>query len=417
MVRRLSRREFLTHSAAGLAGLGLAACGDNTKPSPVSGLGIGIVGLGGQGAGTHLLQLLARTDVRIVGVADVDTAKVDAATAMGADIAGYQDYRELLARSDIDAVVVATPDHWHAKASIDAANAGIHVYCEKPISLTIAEGRRMVEAVQANGIAFQTGSQQRSNAQFPLACEIVRNGRIGQLTSIEVGVWPGPFEPPVPTVPAPVTLDWDMWLGPAPVVPYHPWRAARTFRYFRDYAGGALADYGAHEIDIAQWGAGYDLSGPAKVRATGTFPAGNAFDAPTAFDVMYTYGNGVTVHLTTTDDLWFAQFFGSDGWVKVTGAGIEASRPEILEFQLGSGAIKLAGEGGHYDNWFAAIAYGTPPVAHVEIGHRTASMCHLANIAIALGRELTWDPDAESFIGDAEANGLLSRPQRAPWML
>lgn len=416
MGRRLSRRSFLIHSAGGLAGLGLAACGDNLAGTAVSGLGIGIIGVGSQGAG-HLAQLLGRTDVRIVAVADVDTAKVEAAVAMGAGIAGYQDYRELLARSDIDAVVVATPDHWHAKASIDAANAGRHVYCEKPVSLTIAEGRRMVEAVRANGIAFQTGSQQRSNAQFPLACEIVRNGRIGQLMSIEVAVWPGPFELPVPAVPVPATLDWDMWLGQAPAVPYHPWRAARTFRYFRDYAGGALADYGAHELDIAQWGAGYDRSGPAKVRATATFHAGNGFETPTAFDVSYTYANGVTVHLTTTDDLWFAQFFGSDGWVKVTGAGIEASRPEILEFVLGSGAIKLAGDGGHYDDWFAAIANGTLPAADVEIGHRTASMCHLANIAIGLGRELTWDPDAERFVGDAEADAQLSRPQRAPWML
>ena len=417
MARRFSRRDFLTRSAVGLAGLGLAACGDNLRGSPASGLRIGIIGLGSQGAGTHLAQLLARTDVRIVGVADVDTAKVDAAVAMGADLAGYQDYRELLSRSDLDAVVVATPDHWHAKASIDAANSGRHVYCEKPVSLTIAEGRRMVEAVRANGIAFQTGSQQRSNAQFPLACEIVRNGRIGQLTSIEVGVWPGPFELPVPTSPAPITLDWEMWLGQAPEVPYHPWRAARTFRYFRDYAGGALADFGAHELDIAQWGAGYDHLGPAKVRGTAVFPAGNGFEMPTTWDVTYTYANGVTVHLTTTDDLWFATFMGSDGWVKVTGAGIEASRPDILEFNLGAGAIKLAGDGGHYDNWFSAIANGTLPIADVEIGHRTASMCHLANIAITLGRELTWDPEAEQFVGDAEANTFVSRVQRVPWML
>jgi predicted dehydrogenase len=311
--------------------------------------------------------------------------------------------------------VIATPDHWHAKATIDAAKAGIHVYCEKPLSLTIAEGRRMVEAVRASGIVLQTGSQQRSSTQFPLACEIVRNGRVGQLLSIEVGVWPGPFELPVPTLPQPATLDWDMWLGQAPVAPYHTWRAARTFRYFHDYAGGALADYGAHELDIAQWGAGYDRSGPTKVRGTATFPAGNFFEAPISFDVNYTYANGVTVHLTTTDDLWFAQFTGTDGVVKVSGAGVEASRPEILEYELGSGETKLAGQGGHYDNWFDAIVNGTRPIADVEIGHRSATMCHLGNIAIALGRELTWDPDAERFVGDDEANTLVSRPQRPPW--
>ncbi len=381
------------------------------------GLGIGVIGVGTQGTGAHLFGLLQRPDLRVVAVADVDALRVDAALAMGPGMIGYRDYRELLARDDIDAVVIATPDHWHAKASIDAANAGKHVYCEKPLSLTIAEGRRMVDAARANDIAFQTGSQQRSSELFQRACEIVRNGRIGQLVSMEVTVWPPPVEPALPAVPQPDTLDWEMWLGQCAVVPYHQLRAGPTFRYFRDYAGGSLTDYGGHELDIAQWGAGTDLSGPTRVRGTATYQTGNFFEAPVAFDVTYTYGNGVTLHLTTSDELWSVQFIGADGWIKINWDGITASRPELLEWKLGSGAVVLATKTGHFDDWFEAMASGARPIADVEIGHRTATMCHLGNIAIELGRELTWDPVAEAFVGDAEANARVSRPQRAPWAL
>ncbi|MBL0215844.1 MAG: Gfo/Idh/MocA family oxidoreductase [Myxococcales bacterium] len=410
--RSPARREFLIQSAAAIAGLAVG-CGDNRTPS--AGLRLGVIGVGRQGTG-HLDELLKRSDVHVVAVADVDATHLAAATALSRDLVAYRDYRELLARIDLDGVVIATPDHWHARTAIDAANAGKHVYCEKPLTLTLAEGRKMVDAARVNGIAFQTGSQLRSLRQFQLACEIVRNGRIGQLLSIETAVSPGPFQGGLPAaLPQPATLDWDLWLGQCPEVPYHQLRADWTFRYFHDYAGGAITDLGAHELDIAQWGAGYERSGPTKIRGTATFAPGNFFETPTTFDVTFTYDNGVTLHLTTTDGDWSVEFTGTDGWIRLIGATLEASRPELLDYVLGSGAIVLATTTGHYENWFGAIANGTVPVADVEIGHRTASICHLANLAIELGRELTWDPIAEAFVGDAEADARRSRPQRAPW--
>ena len=412
--RSPARREFLIQSAAAIAGLAVG-CGDNPPPSDGLGLRLGVIGVGRQGTG-HLEELLKRSDVHVVGVADVDAAHLAAASERSRDLVTYRDYRELLTRIDLDGVVIATPDHWHARTAIDAANAGKHVYCEKPLTLTLAEGRKMVNAARANGIAFQTGSQLRSLRQFQLACEIVRNGRIGQLLSIETAVSPGPFQGGVPApVPQPATLDWDLWLGQCPARPYHQLRADWTFRYFHDYAGGAITDLGAHELDIAQWGAGYERSGPTTIRGTATFAPGNYFETPTTFDVHFTYDNGVTLHLTTTEGDWSVEFTGTDGWIRLNGATLEASRPELLDYVLGSGAVVLATTTGHYENWFGAIANGTVPVADVEIGHRTASMCHLANLAIELGRELTWDPIVEAFVGDAEADARRSRPQRAPW--
>ena len=401
----------MVQGSAAIAGLAVA-CGDNRRPN--SRLGVGVIGVGGHGTG-HLGELLKRSQVQVIAVADVDATHVEAAIAMRNGLVGYRDYRDLLARPDIDAVVIATPDHWHVKASIDAANAGKHIYCEKPLTLRIAEGRTLVDVVQARGVAFQTGSQQRSFWQFQKACELVRNGGIGQLMSIETVIPEGPFHEAVSAEPQPDTLDWDMWLGQCAVVPYHQLRAGSTFRFFRDHGGGNITDIGAHELHIAQWGAGYDRSGPTKVRGTATYRPGNAFESPIRFDVTFTYDNGVTLRLGNTDSTWLVQFNGSDGWVKVHWDGLEASRPEILDYEPGSGAVVLKTTQDHYDNWFDAIENGTPTIADVEAGHRSATICHLANIAIDLGRELTWDPVAEQFPGDAEANARRSRPQRAPW--
>jgi len=408
-----ARRDFLVQSAAALAGLGIG-CGDN-KVAPGSRIGMGFIGIGGFGTNAHLTSLLERSDVEVIAVADVDATRIDAARALSRRIVGYRDYRELLARPDIDAVVVATPDHWHALASIDAANAGKHVYCEKPLTLTVAEGRAMVTAARANGIAFQTGSQQRSREEFHKACEIVRNGGIGALVGIEAVIASGPVLPAEPAGELPDTFDWDTWLGPAPEVPYHQVRAGATFRYFRDYSGGTITDIGAHELDIAQWGAGRDGSGPTTIRGTATFSPDNFYESPVAFDVQYTYDDGVTLHLTSTDSTWFVRFTGTDGDLLVYLGVLEASRPEILDYELGAGAIGLVRSRDHYRNWLDAIEHGTTPICDVEIGHRSATMCHLANLAIETGRTLTWDPAAERFVGDPAADALLSRPARAGW--
>jgi len=350
----------------------------------------------------------------VIAVADVEVDNVERARARSSRIVGYRDYRELLARSDIDGVVVATPDHWHVPVSIAAADAGKHVYCEKPLTLTVAEGRALVDAVRANDIAFQTGSQQRSTEEFQLACELARCGRLGELVRVETEFAEGPTMAPVPAAPQPATLDWDTWLGPAPEVPYHQLRAGATFRYFRDYSGGAITDLGAHELDIVGWGTGNDRSGPVSVAGTATFDPG-FYETAVTFAVDYTYASGLAVHMTSTTGMWFVRFVGTDGEVTVYRGGIEASRPELLDYELGSGDVVLETSRDHYGNWLAAIETGTRPICDVEVGHRAATMCHLANIAIATGRTLMWDPLAEQFVDDAEADALLSRTPRAGW--
>lgn len=409
------RREFLKGTTAVLA----SACGGRDRPvPPTARLGIGMIGVGGFGTG-HLAYLLENPRFEVRAVADPEMTRVEAAVARTRGRAlGYRDYRELLARDDVDAVVIATPDHWHAKVSIDAANAGKHVYCEKPVTVSVAEGRAMVDAVRANDIAFQTGSHQRSIEHFQLACEIVRNGRIGQLQRMEVMIPAGPVTPPEPANPQPETLDWDLWLGPAPSATYHQLRAAGTFRYFRDYGGGTITDLGAHELDIAQWGAGRDATSPATIVGTGTFEPGNFFESATVFDVRYTYNDGLELRLRDTTGIWSIQFFGTDGDILVAPGGIlQASRPELLDYELGSGAVVLENSRDHHANWADAILEGTLPICDVEIGHRSATLCHLANIAIETGRTLTFDPIAERFMGDPAADMLLSRPYREGWEL
>jgi predicted dehydrogenase len=272
-----------------------------------------------------------------------------------------------------------------------------------------------VNAVRANRIAFQTGSQQRSSAEFQLACEIVRNGRIGQLQRVEALIPGGPVTAPEPANPQPDTLDWDLWLGPAPSTAYHQLRAAGTFRYFRDYSGGTITDLGAHELDIAQWGAGRDATGPTTIAGSGRFEPGNFFESPTELDVVYTYDDGLEVRLRNTTGIWSIQFFGTEGEILVALGTLQASRPELLEYELGSGAVALETSRDHHVNWFDAIRDGTVPICDVEIGHRSASLCHLANIAIDTGRTLAFDPTAERFIDDPAADLLLARRYREGW--
>ncbi|HEU0036471.1 MAG TPA: Gfo/Idh/MocA family oxidoreductase [Kofleriaceae bacterium] len=410
----MNRREFVTRSSAALAALGLARCS-----SPNRRIGLGVIGVGGFGGSAyHLGYYVASPRVDVIAVADPEAAHVDAAIAYAhGRPAGYRDYRELLARDDIHAVVIVTPDHWHAKLAIEAAAAGKHVYCEKPLTLTVAEGRAIVDAALRAGIVFQTGSEQRSGEEFHLACEIVRNGRIGTLVRIEASSYGTPIMPAEPANPQPATLDWDLWLGPAPAVPYHQLRAAGTFRYFRDYSGGTITDLGAHELDIAQWGAGTERTGPTQVRGTGVFPADSFYETATEFDIEYTYASGLVLRFFSSAGPWPVRFVGTDGEVSVDNGSITASRPEILDYELGSGDVVLPRSRDHIGNWLDAIEHGTPTIADAEIGHRSATLCHLGNIAIDTGRTLTWDPATEQFVGDADANARLSRPYRAGWEL
>ncbi|MCC6671124.1 MAG: Gfo/Idh/MocA family oxidoreductase [Planctomycetes bacterium] len=419
MSTSLSRRAFL-HSAAA------AVTAPWVRTSPWSGrrlaanerIGIGVIGVGDLGGGGHHLgRLLRLPEVEVVAVCDVDAQRVQAAVdKCEGRASGHKEYRELLDRKDVDAVVIVTPDHWHALQAIDACAAGKDVYCEKPLTLTVAEGRAITAAAQRFGRVFQTGTQQRSDQRFRWACELVRNGRIGRVQTVTAVLGSAPFSAPEPDAEVPPHLDWDLWLGPAPRVPYNPRRCHYQFRWFYDYSGGKLTDWGAHHIDIVQWGLGAELSGPLSVHGTGTWPADNFFETATEFDVHYEYPGGVRVHVTSRGENGVT-FRGSEGEVFVSRGAIRANPKEILDTRSGTMPVKLPVSTDHHADWLRCIRTRAQPICHAEIGHRSATACHLGNIALLLGRKLYWDAQRERFQGDPDADRLLTKPMRAPWSL
>jgi predicted dehydrogenase len=398
--------------------------------SPNDRPGIGLIGCGGMGkadatnAGKH---------GDIVAVCDVDDSRAAAAAekfTVGSRVpAAYSDFRKLLERSDIHAVVNATPDHWHSLINIAAARAGKDVYSEKPLTLTIGEGRRVVEAVRKHGIVLQTGTQQRSSQRFRLACELVRNERIGKLRQAEVWLPAGPREGPFTAAPVPQGLNWDFWLGQAPQVDYVPQRCHTFFRYWYDYSGGTMTDWGAHHNDIAYWAIG--LVAPREVEGTPLAePIPGGYTAISEYDVRCTYANGVGLRIRTTkDDNIFGtalrpagqhngiRFEGSDGWIWVNRSGISASDPALLQEPLPEGSVRLPVSGNHMLNFFDCVRSRGLPICDVETGHRSATICHLGAIALRSGLKLTWDSDAERFTGPdaAEADRYLIRTMREPY--
>ncbi len=416
----LSRRSFLKTSAAASTLFAAPyfvparAFGANER------IVTGHIGLGPQGK-VNLKALLKNA----AAVCDVDKNRAAQAAKMVTDGGNkcevFGDYRKLLDRKDIDAVVVCTPDHWHALATIHACQAGKDVYCEKPLSLTILEGRQMVEAARANKRVVQTGSQQRSDARFRQACEYVRSGRIGQVKEVLVGI-PGPNHPKsaVPDSDPPSELDYEMWLGPAPQRPYNVNRVHYNFRFFWDYSGGQMTNFGAHHIDIAQWGLGMDASGPVSTEGAATFvPDRSICEVTRTCRVTHTYANGIKmiVGQGEKDIPDGVTFIGDKGRIAVTRGKIESDPADLLKTPLGEGDTRLYASGNHHADFLACIKSRQNPVADVEIGHRTATICHLGNIALRLGRKLTWDPSHEQITGDDEAAKWVSRPYRAPWKL
>jgi predicted dehydrogenase len=333
------------------------------------------------------------------------------------------DYRRMLDRKDIDAIVVSTPDHWHALMAIDACRAGKDVYCEKPLTLFVTEGRRMVEVARETGRIMQTGSQQRSDDRFRQACELVRNGKLGQIKSVLVGI-PKPNFPPlakaVPDSDPPSELNYDLWLGPAPLRPYNANRVHYNFRFFFDYSGGQMTNFGAHHLDIAQWGMGMDDTGPVAIEGTGTFPPEKHLcEVTNTCRVTYTCANGVQIILgqQQKDIPDSVTFIGEKGKIHVTRQKITADPPELLKTELTSSDIRLPVSKDHYANFLNCIKSRERPICDVEIGHRTATVCHLGNISLRLGRKIQWDPAKEQIVGDADAAAMLTRPYREPWKL
>ncbi len=369
----------------------------------------------------------------LMAVCDVDEGHAEAAakqfTRDGRAPARYSDFRKVLERDDIQVIIQATPDHWHTLVNMAAVRAKKDVYGEKPLTLTIDEGRRLAQAVRENRAVLQTGSQQRSDRRFRLVTELVRNGRLGKLRQVTVylpaGLRGGPFAPS----PAPAGLNWDYWLGQAPRVDYVKERCHTTFRYWLDYSGGTMTDWGAHHNDIARWAIG--LEGPvaieAQVRAE---PVPGGYTAISEYEVVFTYANGVRhIVKTTPDDNIFGgvvkrdgqrnglRFEGTDGWIWVNRGDLEASDEALLSTPLPASAPRLEVSNDHMGNFFECVRTRRDPICHVEVGHRSASMCHLAAIALALRRKLEWDPAREQFIGDgsAQANARIAREQRRPY--
>jgi predicted dehydrogenase len=365
-------------------------------------------------------------------VCDVDS-KVFAMAVKRVEEAGHKpsvfgDYRRLLERKDIDAVVLSVPDHWHALMTIDACRAGKDVYCEKPLTLFVAEGRKMVEVARQTGRVVQTGSQQRSDARFRLAAQLARNGKLGKLQKVLVGIPKpnhlGPVDKQDTTAQGdtdpPPALNYDLWLGPAPLRPYNVNRVHYKFRFFWDYSGGQMTNFGAHHLDIAQWGLGMDASGPVAIEGTGTFPKEKHLcEVTDTCRITYTYADGVTVVLgqQQKDIPDQVTFIGDQGKVYVTRSKIEATPKELLDAKFGDGDTLLEVSANHYQNFLDCVKSRAKPIADVEIGHRTATVCHLGNIAVRLGRKIQWDPVREQITGDPDAAAMLTRPYRSPWTL
>ncbi|MHC4725370.1 MAG: Gfo/Idh/MocA family protein [Planctomycetota bacterium] len=416
--------------------------------APSNRITIGCIGVGGMGT-NDMRALMANDDAQIVAVCDPVTGsreyghwytngwKGDYLGREPAKLivedhysrqrnvadykgcAAYNDFRDLLARDDIDAVTIVTPDQWHAVISIMAARRGKHIYCEKPLTLTISEGRAMADAINRYGVIFQTGSHQRSDSRVRYFCELVRNGRIGEIKKISVGVGPNNrVGPPSDWKPMPIPkgFDYDMWLGPAPWAPYHVDRCLYKFRFVQDYSGGQTTNLGAHVLDIAQWGNGTDHWGPVEVEDVGgEFPKDGLFDTVTKVGFKVRYANGVELTCKTGGDP--VRFIGTDGWIVAGEGQFRTSKESLRTSVIGPNEIHLYESNDHHRNFLDCIKSGRETAAPIEIGHRSATLCHLGNIAMMLKRKLKWDPEKEVFIDDDEANRMLSKPLRQPWHL
>ena len=408
--RRMTRRDVLRRGArlalGGLAAPAIARSGALGAPAANERIGVGFIGVGGMGSG-HLGRYARSRGFPALAVCDVDERKRDEAAArVGPYCTKHGDYRELLDREDIEAVVIAVPDHWHALVAVHACEAGKDVYCEKPLSLTVREARAMVEAARRYARVFQTGSQQRSSSEFRRACELVRSGRIGKVETVLVNVWGSSRPCHLPAEPVPAGLDWDRWIGPAPWRPYNSRLHPFHWRAFREFSGGTMTDWGAHHLDIAQWGLGMDHSGPIEV-----LPPEKGKE-----HVTYRYASGITVRCGSVG-VNGVQFAGSGGRITVNRGYFHAEPEEVAADTSTPADVRLYRSPGHHEDWERCIVSRRRPICDVEIGCRSVTVCHLGNIAIWLDRAIRWDPEREEVVGDEQASRWLSRPMRAPYAI
>ncbi len=458
----LSRRGFLARSAAALALAGLPAWYSqeiiadaqekDTKQrviGPNDRIVMAAIGTGTNRTrrrgneplrgerGVHIMQdAMGQNGVQMVAVCDVDRPNAEfaqnlvrnAARGGSRECTVQTDFRRILENRDIDAVTIGTPDHWHATIAIAAMRAGKDVYCEKPLTLTLEEARVLARTARETRRVVQTGSQQRSDARFRLACELVRNGRIGRVQRIETRIGDNPVGT-FQAAPVPEGLDWNFWQGPTALVDYVPQRCHYDFRWWYEYSGGKMTDWGAHHNDIAQWALGMDESGPIRVNGTGDAPANapNSFNCHPNFEVTYTYGNGPNggegtrlVCMSRGEN--GIRFEGEDGkWIFVSRNAIRASQQNLIDDPLPANAVRLQVSTNHMGNFVSCMRSREQPICHAGIGARSVSVCHLGVVATRFfaGQALTWDPREERFTGERSeaANRHLARPMRAPWRL
>ncbi len=425
-----SRRQFLKTTAitgAAFAAPLIVPSRLLGKAAPGNLLTVGIVGTGNI-ADVHFSTLLGYPEqVRIRAVCDVDLERRNRAVAMvnasygSNDCSACNDFRELTRRTDIDAVFICTPDHWHALIALDAMRHGKDVYIEKPLTLTIREGRALVDAARRYGRVAQHGTQHRSMKRFRDLAQFVRNGGLGKLERIDVAIPPNNRFCGATWTPEPVPsgFDWDLWLGPSPWRPYTSIGAHYNFRFIADNAYGQVTNWGAHYLDIGQWALDKDGGGPVEVEGHGVFPTTGLFTTATHVDFTCRYANGVPMHCRTRyDGGGTVRFVGERGWLDISRNQMKASDPQLLrDMQNPGGPVELELSTNHHENFFNCIRTRARPIADVETGHRTTTVCNLGQIAMTLGRKLRWDPAAESFVDDNMANKLRSRPFRGPWTL
>ncbi|MCP4262946.1 MAG: Gfo/Idh/MocA family oxidoreductase [Planctomycetes bacterium] len=427
----ISRRGFLKRSTY-IVGASVSfphiipssALGKVGTVAPSERITVGFIGVGGHGRSVNLMNFLGNADAQAVAVCDVETKHMKIARDMvnkkygNKDCATYMDFRKIIERDDIDAVMISTPDHWHVPISIMAAKAGKDVECEKP-TLTIEEGRILCEVMKRYNRVFQWSTEDRSVDVYHRMCELVRNGRIGKVHTVRVELPSGPNTPGDPTpMPVPDGFDYDMWLGPAPYAPYTKDRIHWNFRWIHDYSGGMLTDWGAHLLDGAQWGNDSEHTGPVEVEGKGEFWRDGLYNSAKEFSIEYKYVNGVRLIVTSgTPSL---RFEGTEGWIGNRGwrAKLQAEPKSILDSVIGPNETHLyTCRAGEQRNFLDCVKSRKDCYFPPEIGHRCFTIAHIGNISMLLKRKLKWDPDKERFINDEQANRMLSRAMRSPWHL
>ena len=427
--KQISRRQFLKGASGITAGamafpylVSSSALGQAGRPAASDRIVMGCIGVGSQGTG-NMRGFLGKREVQVVAVSDVDKKHRERAKKLvdekygNSDCKMYIDFRDVTERKDVDALSLALPDQWHSIPAIMGARAGKDIYGEKPLARTIREGRAICDAMHRYGRIWQTGSWQRSVGHFRKACELVRNGRIGKVNKVEVGLPTGGGGGVNSVQPVPEGVDWDFWLGPAPWVPYRGvmhW----NWRWIMDYSGGQLTDWAGHHVDIAHWGLGLDRAGPVEIEGKGVYPKDGLYDAPTQYKFTCKYANGLTMIVANDRQQpkgMGAMWYGEKGWIHVNRGGLNAEPKSVLDEVIGPDEIKLYNSRDHTQNFLDCVKSRKETITPVEIAHRSISVGLLGEIAMLTGERLKWDPEKEIFLNSDNANRLLSRPMRAPW--